>query len=57
MKFHTALLAFYDFPTEHWIRIRSSNMIESSFATVRLGPIAPAFSTSGTSRTAGHAGL
>jgi hypothetical protein len=49
--------AFYDFPTEHWIRIRSSNMIESSFATVRLGPIAPAFSTSGTSRTAGHAGL
>jgi hypothetical protein len=57
MKFHTVLLAFYDFPTEHWIRIRSSNMIESSFATVRLGPIAPAFSTSGTSRTAGHAGL
>ena len=35
MKFHTALLAFYDFPTEHWIHIRSSNVIESSFATVR----------------------
>jgi transposase-like protein len=30
-----ALLAFYDFPAEHWIHIRSSNVIESSFATVR----------------------
>jgi putative transposase len=29
------LLAFYDFPAEHWIHIRSSNVIESSFATVR----------------------
>jgi transposase-like protein len=34
-KDRAALLAFYDFPAEHWIRIRSSNVIESSFATVR----------------------
>jgi len=30
------LLAFYDFPAEHWIHIRTTNPIESSFATVRL---------------------
>lgn len=30
------LLAFYDFPAEHWRHIRSTNAIESSFATVRL---------------------
>jgi hypothetical protein len=30
-----ALLAFYEFPAELWIHIRSSNVIESSFATVR----------------------
>ena len=30
-----ALLAFYDFPAERWIHIRRSNVIESSFATVR----------------------
>jgi transposase-like protein len=30
------LLAFYDFPAEHWIHIRSTNPIESTFATVRL---------------------
>ena len=29
------LLAFYDFPAEHWIHIRTSNPIESTFATVR----------------------
>jgi len=29
-------LAFYDFPAEHWQHIRSSNPIESTFATVRL---------------------
>jgi transposase-like protein len=34
-KDRAALLAFYDFPAEHWIHIRSSNVIESSFATVR----------------------
>ena len=31
-----ALLAFYDFPAEHWIHLRTSNPIESTFATVRL---------------------
>lgn len=30
------LLTFYDFPAEHWQHIRSTNAIESSFATVRL---------------------
>jgi transposase-like protein len=30
-----ALLAFYDFPAEHWKHIRTSNPIESTFATVR----------------------
>jgi transposase-like protein len=30
------LLSFYDFPAEHWKHIRTSNPIESSFATVRL---------------------
>ena len=30
------LLAFYAFPAEHWIHIRTSNPIESTFATVRL---------------------
>ena len=29
------LLAFYDFPAEHWKHIRTSNLIESTFATVR----------------------
>jgi putative transposase len=30
------LLAFYDFPAEHWAHLRTSNPIESTFATVRL---------------------
>ena len=30
------LLAFYDFPAEHWIHIRTTNPIESTFSTVRL---------------------
>jgi transposase-like protein len=30
------LLAFYDFPAEHWKHIRTTNPIESTFATVRL---------------------
>ena len=29
------LLAFYDLPAEHWIHLRTTNPIESSFATVR----------------------
>ncbi len=34
-KDRAALLAFYEFSAEHWIHIRSSNVIESSFATMR----------------------
>jgi transposase-like protein len=30
------LLTFYDFPAEHWMRLRTTNPIESVFATVRL---------------------
>jgi len=32
----TALTAFYDFPAEHWRHLRTTNPIESSFATVKL---------------------
>lgn len=35
-KDRAALLAFYDFPAAHWQHIRTTNPIESSFATVRL---------------------
>jgi transposase-like protein len=34
-KDRQALLAFYDFPAEHWKHLRTSNPIESTFATVR----------------------
>lgn len=34
-KDRDALLAFYDFPAEHWQHIRTTNPIESTFATVR----------------------
>jgi transposase-like protein len=34
-KDKTALLAFYDFPAEHWRSLRTTNPIESIFATVR----------------------
>lgn len=30
------LLAFYDFPAVHWVHLRTTNPIESTFATVRL---------------------
>jgi transposase-like protein len=30
------LVAFYDYRAEHWIRLRTMNLIESTFATVRL---------------------
>jgi putative transposase len=30
------LLTFYDFPAEHWTHLRTTNPIESTFATVRL---------------------
>lgn len=35
-KDRTELLAFYDFPAEHWKHLRTTNPIESTFATVRL---------------------
>jgi transposase-like protein len=34
-KDRTELLAFYDFPAQHWQSIRTSNPIESTFATIR----------------------
>jgi putative transposase len=34
-KDRTALLAFYDFPAEHWRHLRTTNPIEIAFATVR----------------------
>lgn len=34
-KDRDALLAFYDFPAEHWVHLRTTNPIESTFATVR----------------------
>ncbi|MNC85444.1 Transposase, Mutator family [compost metagenome] len=34
-KDREAMLAFFDFPAEHWVHIRSSNVIESTFATIR----------------------
>ena len=35
-KDRNTLLTFYDFPAEHWWHIRTTNPIESTFATVRL---------------------
>jgi transposase-like protein len=35
IKDRDVLLAFYDFPAEHWKHLRTTNVIESSFATVR----------------------
>ncbi|HEU5115414.1 MAG TPA: IS256 family transposase [Isosphaeraceae bacterium] len=35
-KDRDVLLAFYDFPAEHWLHIRTTNPIESVFSTVRL---------------------
>ena len=35
-KDRAALLAFFDFPAEHWKHLRTTNPIESTFATVRL---------------------
>ena len=35
IKDRDALLAFYDFPAGHWKHLRTTNVIESSFATVR----------------------
>ena len=38
-KDRDALLAFYGFPAEHWEHLRTSNPIESGFATVRHGTV------------------
>ena len=35
-KDRESMLTFYDFPAEHWAHIRTTNPIESTFATVRL---------------------
>lgn len=35
-KDRDALLTFYDFPAEHWSHLRTTNPIESTFATIRL---------------------
>jgi transposase-like protein len=35
-KDRDAMLVFYDFPAEHWSHIRTTNPVESTFATVRL---------------------
>jgi transposase-like protein len=43
-KDRDVLLTFYDFPAEHWSHIRTTNPIESTFATVKLR----------TRRTKGH---
>jgi len=36
VKDQEVLLTFYDFPAAHWIHLRTTNPIESTFATVRL---------------------
>ena len=36
LKDRDRLLVFYDFPAQHWMHIRTTNPIESTFATVRL---------------------
>ena len=36
VKDRGVLLSFYDFPAEHWVHLRTTNPIESTFATVRL---------------------
>jgi putative transposase len=35
-KDREVLLTFYDFPAEHWKHVRTTNPIESTFATIRL---------------------
>ena len=37
-KDHDELIAFYDFPAQHWQSIRTSNPIESTFGTIRHLP-------------------
>ena len=44
LKDKDELLAFYDFPAEHWLHLRTTNRVESMLATIRLR----------TKRTKGH---
>src|SRR5262249_9221555 len=39
IKDREALLAFYEFPAEHWKHLRTTNVSESAFATVRHRPV------------------
>jgi len=48
VKDQEVLLTFYDFPAEHWIHLRMTNPIESTFATVRLRTVRTKGSGSGT---------
>jgi len=36
LKDRDELMAFYDFPAEHWVHLRTGNPIESSFSKIRL---------------------
>lgn len=36
VKDRAELLVFYDYPAQHWVHVRTTNPIESTFATVRL---------------------
>ncbi len=36
LKDRESLASFFDFPAEHWLHLRTTNAIESTFATVRL---------------------
>jgi putative transposase len=36
LKDREVLLTHFDFPAEHWIHLRTTNVIESTFATVKL---------------------
>ncbi len=38
VKDRDVLLTSYDFPAEHWVHLRTTNPVESTFATVRLRP-------------------
>ena len=35
------LMEFYNYPAEHWCHFRSTNIVESPFATVRLRTVKP----------------
>src|SRR5258708_20145074 len=41
IKDRDALLAFYEFPAEHWKHLRTTNVIESSFATIPHRTVRP----------------